>query len=142
MTHDSERARVILDTGTYTCVLCCGDTTHTSTRRGVAPLVAWYAEGTDLRGFSAADRVVGRGAAFLYILLGVTAVHAVVISAPALSLLTTYGITVTYDTCVDHIINRTGDGPCPFEHAVLDIEEPAEAYRAIRLCMAQMHIVL
>ena len=131
MKHDLLKARDLLDSGDYTCAVCREDTVYTTTARGVAPLLAWLDSGTDLRGFSAADRVVGRGAAFLYCLLGVDAVYARVMSRPAAQVLEACGILVQADTFVDGIINRTGDGPCPFEAAVMDILDPREALTAI-----------
>ena len=58
MCNDLQKARQLLDAGDYTCVLHRSGVTHTSTRRGVAPLLHWLDEGTDLQGFSAADRVL------------------------------------------------------------------------------------
>lgn len=69
-----EQARKILEAGSYTCVLRKNDTVFTATERGVKPLVRWLAQGIDVRGFSAADKVVGRATAYLYVLLGVKAV--------------------------------------------------------------------
>lgn len=135
---DLTRAREILDTGDYTCVLCQGEETYTATQRGVRPLLDWLDSGADLSDFSAADRVVGRGAAFLYCLLGVKAVYARVMSRPAAEVLEENGIAVTADSFVDGIINRQGTGPCPFEEAVMAITDPREALTAIRAKMAQM----
>ena len=72
---DLENAKQILLEGGYTCVLCRGKEIYTATARGVRPLVDWLDSGLDLRGFSAADKVVGRATAFLYVLLGVRTVH-------------------------------------------------------------------
>ena len=80
---DLERARAILLEGGYTCVLTRGETIHTATARGVKPLVDWLDSGLELRDFSAADKVVGRATAFLYVLLGVKEVHSLVMSTPA-----------------------------------------------------------
>ena len=129
---DLERARALLAEGSYTCVLCRGDVVHTATARGVKPLVDWLDSGLALRGFSAADKVVGRATAFLYVLLGVKAVHALVMSTPAREVLEEHGICALCDREVPGIINRRGDGPCPFEEAVLDITDPGEALCAIR----------
>ena len=57
-------AEEILKQGTYTCVACRGDTVLTATERGVRPLTNWLRDGADLRGFAAADKVVGKAAAF------------------------------------------------------------------------------
>lgn len=129
---DLERARVLLNEGGYTCVLCRGDTFHTATARGVRPLVDWLDSGLDLTDFCAADKVVGRATAFLYVLLNVRAVHALVMSTPAKEVLEDAGIPALCDREVPGIINRRGDGPCPFEEAVLGIRDPAQALTAIR----------
>lgn len=133
-----QKARDLLDTGNYTCVVCRGDTVFTTTQRGVAPLLTWLDSETDLTGFSAADRVVGRGAAFLYCLLGVKEVYAHVMSKPAAEVLRAHGIPVCADRFVEGIVNRQGTGPCPFEAAVMDIRDPEEALTAIRNKRKQM----
>lgn len=139
MNTDLEKARNHLDSGDYTCVLCHGDTIHTATERGVKPLLSWLDSGVDALGFSAADRVVGRATAYLYVLLGVKAVYARVMSYPAREVLEKAGITTQAEKLVEGIINRKGTGPCPFEAAVLTIDTPEEALEAIRWKMAQMH---
>ena len=126
---DLERAKTILQSGAYTCVLCRDDQVHTSTRRGVAPLLALL--DTDVSGFCAADKVVGKATALLYCLLKVRAVHALVISQAALQVLENSGIAVSWDSRVDHIKNRTGDGRCPMEQATEGIDDPQEALVAI-----------
>lgn len=140
MNTDLQKAREMLQSGDYTCVVCCNDTAYTATDRGVAPLLNWLDSGTDLRGFSAADRVVGRATAFLYVLLGVRAVHARVMSHPAADVLSAHGIFSQADTIVDGIINRRGDGPCPFEAAVLDLTDAQQALHAIRQKRYQMRL--
>lgn len=138
MENNLTNARKLLQSGDYTCVVCKGETVYTTTQRGVAPLLNWLDSGTDLTGFSAADRVVGRGAAFLYCLLKVKAVHARVMSYPAAEVLKAYGIEACADAFVDGIINRAGTGPCPFEAAVMNIQEARDALAAIRYTRIQL----
>lgn len=138
MKNDLDKARALLDTGAYTCAVCRADCTFTATQRGVMPLLSWLDNGTDLTGFSAADRVVGRATAFLYCLLGVKEVYAKVMSRPAMAVLKSHGIEATAGELVDGIINRKGTGPCPFEAAVMEMEDAQEALVAIRNKMAQM----
>ena len=128
--HDLKTARSLLEKENYTCVLCRGADTVTDSRRGVKPLL----ELLD----SAADKVVGKAAAFLYCLLGVTALHAGVISQPALAVLEAAGITVRYDTLVPAIRNRTGDGFCPMETAVWALTDPTLAPQAIRNALKKL----
>lgn len=132
MRSDIEKAKSLLKSGGYTCVLCSEDKVYTSTERGVKPLLAWIDGGTDMSGFSAADKVVGKAAAFLYVILGVKAVYAGVISEPAEKVLTENGIAVEYGTLTDAIRNRAGTGFCPMETAVKNISEPYAALEAVR----------
>lgn len=134
MEKDLEKAISLLE-GEYTCVLCRGEKVLATTARGVRPLLAWLDGDEDTRHFCAADRVVGRGAAFLYRLLGVKAVYARVMSEPAVQVLREGDILACPQQVVPGIINRKGDGPCPFEAAVLEIREPEEALKAIRTKM-------
>ena len=127
---DLERARLLLTEGGYTCVLCKDNSVHTSTYRGVRPLMDLL--DTDVSGFSAADKVVGRGAAFLYQLLGVRRVHGCVMSNAAVKVLRAGGIEVSWDVLAEGIRNRAGDGPCPMEAATAGITEPEMALEAIR----------
>lgn len=136
---DLEIARGHLDSGSYTCVVCKGDTLHFATARGVRPLLNWLDAGVDMHGFSAADKVVGRATAFLYALLGVSEVYANVMSRPAAQVLQAHGIAAHWGKLVDGIINRKGTGPCPFEETVMDITDASEALTAIRRKMEQMN---
>ena len=126
------KARSLLESGNHTCVVCKEDSIYTTSQRGVAPLLNWLDDGVDLKGYSAADRVVGRGAAFLYCLLGVKEVYAKVMSHPAAQVLRSHHIHASADAFVEGIINRAGTGPCPFEAAVMDIQDAEAALLAIR----------
>ena len=137
---DLEMAKTELDAGEYTCELVLGESIYTSTFRGVRPLVSWYESGLELCEYSAADKVVGRATAFLYVMLGVKAVYARVMSRGALEVLQKNGIYAEYGTLADNIINRKGDGICPFEAAVLEINDTDAAYEAIRAKMREMNI--
>ena len=135
---DLTRAKNLLDSSCHTCVIVKGDACYLSDHRGVKPLLQWLDEGTDLRGFSAADKVVGKAAAYLYALLGVKAVYARIISDPSVAVLEEHGITVSFETKVAGIRNRTDTGPCPMEQAVAGITDPVEAEIAVRNRLAQL----
>ena len=135
-------ARERLLAGDFTCVVRKGDQEYTTQERGVKPLVRWLTLGTDLQGFSAADKVVGKATAYLYCLLGVKAVYAHVMSRAAAQVLQENGIDASQGKLVDNIINRQGTGICPFEAAVMDIRTPEAALPAIRAKMEEMHITL
>ena len=138
---DLDKAKELLLSENLTCAVVRGSSTWTSTARGVKPLLDWLDSGEDLVAACAADKVVGKGAAMLYVLLGVKSVYAAVISTPALDCLRTNGITVTAGETVPRILNRTGDGFCPIESAVCGIDDPAEALSAIRKRLAELKSV-
>lgn len=138
MHEDLILALNILNEGSYTCVLRRGDITLTDDRRGIRPLMELLESGQDFRHFCAADRVVGKAAAFLYCLLGIRAIYARVISIPALEVLMRHGVDVYFDEQVSAIRNRAGDGFCPMETAVWDLSDPADAPDAIRHAMKNL----
>lgn len=106
-------------------VLIFGDT------RGIAPLLELIASGKDVSGYSAADKVVGKAAAALFIKSGVKQLYAAVLSKGGAELLERHGVEYVYGTLTDAIINRAGTDACPMEKAVRNIEEIEDMYVAI-----------
>ncbi len=133
-----KKAKNLISSGEYTCVLAQGEKVYTSTQRGVKPLLALLDDNTNLDGFSCADKVVGKAAAFLYVLLKVKCVYAIVISHPAIDVLQNYGIYAEYETLVSSIRNRSNTGFCPMEQCVLSIDTPHEACKAIRQTLKKL----
>ena len=113
MLHKEKCSCVIFSRGNY---ICCRE-------RGVKDLLhILRSDKNILSGAMVADKVVGKGAAALMILGGVKEIYADVISRPALRLLYTVSVRVTYGTCVDNIIKRTGTGICPVEKLCRDCD--------------------
>lgn len=138
MKTNVKKAIEILNKGEYTCVLCGEDTVYTSMERGVKPLLDWLDDHKEFKGFCAADKVVGKAAAFLYVLLGVETVYAPVMSRGAIDILERYDIRFFYDCSADKIINRAGTGICPMEETVWDISNPEEALKAIKIKLTDL----
>ena len=138
MNADLEKARELLIREGHTCVICRRDEVYADTQRGVKPLLDLLDHGIRLPGFSAADKVIGKATAFLYVLLGVCAVYTPVISASAKDVLTKNGIELYFDLEVEGIENRTKTGPCPMESAVRNIDRPDVALAAIRKKYAEI----
>ena len=128
---DLIKAKKILDEGNYTCVLCRGDTVYTSDEKGIRPMIRWIEAGVDLSVFSAADKIIGKAAALLFVLTGVRAVYAPLMSEGAVTVFSQHNIKFEYIKTVSTIINRKGDGPCPMERSVFEINDPALAYKAL-----------
>ena len=96
-----ELAKKLLNEQGYTCVLHQDGHILTATERGVKPLVRWLSENAQVQGYCAADKVVGKATAYLYVLLGVRAVHAQVMSRSAADVLERHGIRAEQDTLVE-----------------------------------------
>lgn len=138
MSDALDQIKVELFRSNYTCIIQKGDQVYTSEKRGVRPLLDWLDVGMDFSGYAAADRVVGNGAAFLYVLLNVKELYAHVLSRPAAETLERYHIRVAYGTLVDSIRNREGNGICPIEAAVTGETVAAEALQKIRARLAEL----
>ncbi len=134
--NDLEKAKKLLNSGDYTCVLCKDDVIFTSKQRGVKPLLDWIDSKTNLQGFSAADKVVGKATAYLYVICGVSKVYSPVISEPAKKVLFENKIAAVFDKSVTAIRNRTNTGFCPMETAVYNIDDPTEALIAVKNTLA------
>lgn len=128
--EDLKKAKELLEQDGYTCVLCRDNAVYTSRRRGVQPLMALL--DTDVSGFSAADKVVGKATALLYCLLDIRQLYAKVISDAAIQVLEAHGIPASWDSRVAYIINREGTGRCPMELATEHISDPKLAPDVIR----------
>ncbi len=136
---DIEKAKSKLLSGGYTCVLVKGDNVITSDLRGVAPLLGLLDERGELHGFSAADKTVGMGAAYLYSTLGVAHVWANVMSEGAEKILDRAKITHGCGLTVPVIINRRGDGPCPIEAVLSPEDSTVQAVEKIRTRLAELN---
>ena len=118
---DIEKAKEALCN--HSIALCKNGSVITSDKRGVAPLAEFIRSGTDISGFSAADRVVGKAAAMLMIKAGITEVFALTISESAEKLLKSHGVRFSFGTRTEQIMNRDKTGACPMETAVADTDD-------------------
>ena len=106
----------ILEKEGCSCAIWGGGELTLCHRRGVADLYELLTSSPGkLRGALVADKIVGKGAAALMVIGGVSQVYAGVISDPALEMLHTGGVTVICGKRVPNIINREGTGICPVE---------------------------
>lgn len=116
----------------YTCAFCRGDLTYKFTDRNIQPLLTLLNTKTDLKGFCVADRIVGKAAAFLHILLGVEEVYADVMSESAIYTLARYGVQPICSQSVNEIRNHTDTGICPIEKIVADLSTPQQAFAMLQ----------
>lgn len=109
-----------------------------STQKGVSPLLNYYDAGEAFSLGAAADRVVGRGAAFLHVLLKTKVLYAGVLSRSAEEVLQRFGVDYRFGRRTERVLNRDHTGPCPMELATQDISDPHEALAAIRMKLLQL----
>lgn len=133
-----DRAKTKLISGGYTLVLTDGDIFITSCERGIKPLLSLLDGGKDYSRFVAADKAIGRAAAMAYRLLGVKQVYAAVVSEGAKAALERGNVSLSFQTLVPFIRNRTGDGVCPMEAATAGEDDPATALLLARKKLASI----
>lgn len=130
--NELKRLKRSLEEGGYTFTIALNGGDYVSKERGIKPLLTLLDSGADTRGTCAADKVVGKAAAFIYLKLGISGIYALIISKPALDVLRGAGIEVLYDELTDAIKNRRGDGFCPMESAVKEISDIDKAIALLR----------
>lgn len=121
-----------LKNGSHSLVICADCDTVISDGKGIRHLVEALEAVKNHEEIYAADRIVGKAAAMLYVLMKAKGVWAEVISKPAAEIFIGNGIEFKYEILTDNIINRRGTGLCPMEQAVKDIDDPMTAYKAIK----------
>ena len=117
-----------------------GEVVFSSRSRGITPLIEAI-DDLDRNGIGelvTADRVVGRAAVLLNIHLGVSEVHAMLISTGAKDLLHKHGIGFQFREETDAIKMKDGVIYCPFERLVQDISDPEEAYIKVKAKLDEM----
>ncbi len=109
-------------------IILKGDKTlFTSRGEGMLPLY----EAANSLGLSAlegslvVDRIVGKAAALVVSRFKAVEVHCIVLSLRAMEVLDRQGIKHYSERLTPEIMNKLGTGICPFEDAVLDVEDPA-----------------
>ena len=129
---DFEKAKYLLKKNNCSCVICGGSDVIISFEQGIRPLVSLTESGTDFSGFSAADKIVGKAAALLYVLLDIKNVYGGVMSQQASEVFRNSGINFEYAVLTDEIVNRMNTGICPMEDAVRNTYDPSEALSLIK----------
>ena len=87
-----------------------------------------------LRGASAADRILGKAAAMLFVYSRVSRIFASLASRDASATLQEFGVPFESVKNVREILNRDQTSACPFESLVRDVKTPEEAFERLRIC--------
>lgn len=122
----------------HTLALCKAGEVVTSDLKGISPMLSLLGEGRDLSGFSAADLVVGKAAAMLFVKANVKAVFAKTLSIAGRDYLDQHGIPVTFEALTERIINREQTDVCPMERAVVDTDDVDEGCRILQITLNEV----
>jgi hypothetical protein len=117
-----------------------GETVFSSASGGIMPLIEAIdvLDSEGLGELVTADRIVGRAAVLLNIHLGVSEVHAILISTGAKDLLRVHDVGYHFREETDAIKMKDGVIYCPFERLVQGISNPEEAYIKIKVKLGQL----
>ena len=122
-----EKAIDIIKTTDSVFAYVSEEETLRSCAKGIGFAAMLCNEKKDLSQGAVADKVVGKAAALLFVYLGVKVVYAETLSMGAKAVFEKYGINYSYANLTEYIINRKGDGLCPMELAVRNVDTPEMA---------------
>lgn len=127
MKQDTVTAAKLLYERQASFVLCKGKTTVIETEAGLGPLFSVLKKGENFSGFCAADKIVGKAAAFLYVRLGVREVYAPIMSDAGIYTLARHGIYPVCEKSVSSILNQDRTDICPIEKLVSNVNDTEQA---------------
>lgn len=121
--------RRLVEKGLTLCVVKDGQVIFETFSRGISGFLRAIEElGEQLRGSSAADKVVGKAVALLCVYMEVKAVYGSVVSGKAKELFEEKKVKAEWNELVEDILSDCEPGTCPFERLASNIDDPAEAY--------------
>ncbi len=128
----------LIEQNTAACVVIRdGVIERTEMGRGIGPVLKLHDEGA-LEDVYVVDKIIGKAAAMIMTDGGVKRCYGLTMSRAAYDWLTGHGVKADYRECVDVIINRAGDGMCPMEQTVLNIDDAKEGIEALRKKRAEL----
>jgi len=118
---------------------------HLDKRDGILPVFEFVKTHVDdlstVANFSYGDKIVGKAAAFLFVLLKPRFVYAKTLSENALTLLKNNNLEFSYGETTPFIKSRDGKDRCPFEKAVEGATSPIEALKRIEQTLLNLKIL-
>lgn len=116
----------------HALALCKDGEIVTSDKRGVCALIGFIDDNMKFDGYSAADIIVGKAAAMMFVKLGVRVLYAKTLSRTGAEYLKKHNVVFLYGEMCERIINRAGTDICPMEKAVADTDDCDEGYILIK----------
>lgn len=113
----------------------------TSKETGVKFLFSKVNEFNNLKGYVLADKLIGKAAANLVVMLNIKTVFTCIISTSAKEVFKKYHIKYFYFKETEKILNNSETDLCPMEKATLDKESPIDCYLAIKKKLIELKII-
>ena len=122
----------LVTSGKATCVTVKNNkVTSTGTPQGISYIIDLYEKG-ELKDVFIADKIVGKAAAMIFTLGGIKACYGENVSESAIEWMKNHNIDLEYKNSAPYIKNRAGDGMCPMEETVLNINDETEALTQLK----------
>ncbi len=136
---DLDLAKQIFQAGGVSFVLVHdGRELARGTRDGIGELLAAVDRlGTQTRGASLADKIVGKAVAMVAAHAGLAAVYSPLASTAGQQVLAECQIVLQAGQLVPLILNKRNDGPCPMERLTLPLVQPEDAVAALKEFVGQ-----
>jgi hypothetical protein len=130
---DINLAREVLSSDDYSMVVISdGKILNHIKGDGLKPFMKIIDElGDDLEGKVIGDRILGKASAFLCRYSKVKGVYSPQATKTAIAILIIGKIICQADEIITFIKNRNGDGLCPFEKMLQNVETPGKAYKIL-----------
>jgi hypothetical protein len=140
---DLNMAREILEKEELTlAIVKDGKCIYKSKKRGIYPLyIAVRDIKNDMKGSSAADKVIGRGAAQLYAYAEIGCVYSSLVSKGTKEVFEEAGIEFIADKVVPKIMNRDKSGMCPVETISYGSETIEEVLEKIEVFLKNINLL-
>ncbi len=128
--RDMELAREVLSkTDSSIAVISYGKIWKQKAGEGIGPILETIEEmGEDIYDSVIGDRLLGKASALLCRYAKAKAVYSPRGTKTGIALLIMGGVPCQVDELIPQIMNRNGDGVCPFEKMLKDVTSPEEAY--------------
>ncbi|MEE1013041.1 MAG: ECF transporter S component [Clostridia bacterium] len=131
-------AKNLIAQDTAVCVVIKDNTIiRTEPGRGIGPILKLYEEGV-LKDAFVVDKIIGKASAMILALGGVKGCFGITVSQSAVNWLKAHQVPVSYEHCVAAIINRTGDGTCPMEQTVKNVDDASEALLLLKAKLEEL----
>lgn len=131
---DMNLARIILSSEDYSIVVIRdGKILIHKKGDGIKPILKVIDElGDEMKDTVVGDRILGKASAFLCRYSKVKGVYSPQATKTAIAILIIGEIPCQIDEMIPVIKNKTGDGLCPFEKMLKNVESPEEAYKILK----------